>query len=165
MTDSEIVEFIETDEDTVALIDDEAYRLSSNDVQLHPQSEEDRIIILTAEEYYVAEVDENDWLVLPDNTPEFVREYISSETRERFADADVQDFPLDISFGYRNENVLENKAWRNEIIRPDTDLINSLPNIRTVSFKGQIHEDGTITITDMKFRPSRPASKVEFDLD
>ena len=112
----------------------------------------------------ISDIDENGWLILPEDTPTFVQEYISSETNKRFSDADIQDFPLEISFGYRNENVLENAAWRNEVIRPETDLIKSLPNIRTVSFEGHIHEDGTLTITDMKFRPSRPASKVEFDL-
>lgn len=164
MSDSETVEFMDADDETVALIDDEAYRLSSGDVQLHPQPENNELVILTADEYYVADIDENGWLILPEDTPTFVQEYISSETNKRFSDADIQDFPLEISFGYRNENVLENAAWRNEVIRPETDLIKSLPNIRTVSFEGHIHEDGTLTITDMKFRPSRPASKVEFDL-
>lgn len=153
------IEFMENDSTTVAIVDDEAYNVSGTDVEFHEN--EEGLILITAEDAYLAEYDEDGWLIVSEDTPEFVLEAID-ERDIRYADAEAYGFPVEISATLRSEDVVYDSAWRTEKLRPSMDIMDKINSITEATLTLEVTEDGEVRVTDLGLWPN--ASNVTIDI-
>lgn len=153
------IEFMDNESNTIAVVDDEAYNLSGTDVAFHEN--EEGLILITAEDAYLAEYDEDDWLIVSEDTPEFVLEALE-ENELRYADAEAYGFPVEINAGFRSDDVVYDSAWRQEKLRPSMDIMERINTITEVTLELEVSEDGEVRVTDLSLWPT--ASNVTVDI-
>lgn len=154
------VKFMSEGDTTVAIVDDEAYNLTGEDVALHRT--DDELYLLTADDYYTAEYDDDEWLVLEDDVPQPVLDKLDSE-EIRYADAEVEGFPVEIPVGFRSDDAVFRSAWQKEKLRPSMDVAEKIQgSIAEVTLTLEVDEDGSIVVTDVSLWPS--SSQVTVDL-
>lgn len=147
------VEFMDNGETTVAVIDDEAYNLSEGDVVFHETGDE--TLLITSGDVYRAEYDEDGWLILSEDTPEFVLEALD-ETEERYADADAYGFPIELDVGFRSDEAVFSSAWQTETLRPSMDVARRIDGvIKEVTLTIEVDENGEVTVTDVSLWPNK----------
>lgn len=154
------VEFMDNGDTTVAVVDDEAYNLSNDDVVFHQTTDE--VLLITVDDVYHAEYDEDEWIVLSEDVPEIVLEALDDE-EIRYADAEAYGFPVEINVGFRSDDAVFRSAWQKEKLRPSMDVAEQIQgSIAEVTLTLQVEETGGIVVTDVSLWPS--SSQVTVDL-
>lgn len=154
------VEFMENNGTTVAVIDGEAYNLSDGEVAIHET--DNSLVLITENDSYHAELDENGWVILSEDTPDSVLTKLDEEDL-RYADAEVTGFPAELDVGFRSDEAVYSSAWQNEVLRPSMDVAEEIDGaIREVKLTLEIEEDGSITVTDLGVWPNH--TDVEIDI-
>lgn len=154
------VEYLENGNSTVVVIDDTAYNLSGEEVIIHEV--EDGVLLITEDELYESTYDEDGWLIAPKNAPDFVLNAVEDEDI-RYADVDVEGFPIQLDASFRSDGGLPRAAWQREVIRPSMDIIDDIDGvIEEVTLTMTIESNGDITVTDVSVWPD--STSVSFDL-
>lgn len=155
------VEFMDNGETTVAVVDEEAYNLSGDDVAFH-EIEDGSTLLITADDVYHATYDEDEWMIVSDDVPEFVLEVLD-DAEIRYADAEAYGFPVEIDVGFRSDNAVFRSAWQKEKLRPSMDVAQNIQgSIAEVTLTLEVDENGGIVVTDLGLWPD--SSQVTVDL-
>lgn len=164
MTDTNMVEYVESDTGTVAIVDDDAYKLSSEtDVVLHEAEDSESILLITQDEVYVSEYDSDGWLIAPEGAPEYVMDFLDDQSI-RYAEADVYGYPIEFTVGFGSSpHTIYETAWQKEHMRPSSKVMDQIESsIQTVQLTIQVDSEANIQITDVSVFPDK--SSVTFDL-
>jgi hypothetical protein len=156
------IEFIEKSDESVVLLEDEAYRLSSEDIQIH-EANNGTVFIITSEDYYTGNFSDDGWFVPNEDLPDWVAEDIFSGEDLRVAKEDLEGTPVQLTVGYSGDHQVYRSGWQREVIRPDSELSENLPNIQSVRLVMDVRSDGSVVITDVQTHTSS-SHKVTFDL-
>jgi len=157
------VDFLEKDDQTVAVVGNEAYVVTEDTAQIH-KVDDGVFLLITSEEVYEVHYDTDRWMVMEDvdELPEHVQELLEDKG-ERYAEADVSGYPVEFTVGYGGEDNIFRAAWRNEKIRPSDSVAQSLQNeISEVQLDVIVDEDGHITVTGVDVWPD--SSSVSIDI-
>ena len=154
------VNFIDTDEHkTIAVVDEEAYNISSDEVVTHESN--GTVYVITTEDYYIGEYDEDGWLTFSEKIPKNIIDSLR-ENERRCADVESESFPIEFEVGYRSDNELYDTAWRQEILRPSSKEAKNLQNkITEVKLTIELSKDGCIHITDIRTWPDNSNVKID----
>jgi len=150
-------EHIQNDTNTIVAIEDEAYNLSNDEFAIHNGTES--TYILTTEEYYEVEYDEDGWMILSEDIPDSVSEKLD-EKDIRYADSEVEGFPIELPVSFRSDEAIFDSAWQQEKIRPSMSIMNEIDGaIKEVTLTLEIHSNGEIVVSDVNLWPSSPNVK------
>lgn len=159
MTEQNKVEFM--DDGNVAVVEDEAYTVSENSPVFHES--DDELFIISVGEYYRAEYDEDGWVVVDTDVPDFVIDALDSHEDKRYADADVQGYPIEFDVGFRSDDAVFRNAWQREVLRPSSPVAKEIQGlIKEVTLTIELNENGEMAVTDVSLWPDKP--DVSFDL-
>ena len=141
------VDFLQKDNSTVVIVEEEAYHLNEGEVEFHIT--DDGVIAVTHDDYYLLERDENDWYIVTEDVPECVLEELDN-ANERYADAEAEGWPVEFEVGVRTNNTIYNSSWQQEKIRPSSEVGRLLDNcLDEIQLEVSVEEHGEVTITDL----------------
>jgi hypothetical protein len=158
MTEQTEVEFV--NDGSVAVVGDEAYKLSEDSPVFHEN--DDELLIISVGEYYRAEYDENGWVVVDEDAPDFVTDALDSHPDKRYADADVQGYPIEFDVGFRSDEAVFSNAWQREVLRPASPIAKEIQGIiKEVKLTIEVEENGEVTVTDVGLWPDKSNVSLE----
>lgn len=153
---------IDDGEDTVAIYNGESMVVEKGEVKYFDGDEE--VVFATQNGVTVVPRDEDGWLVMSGDEPDRVAEFIREHEKERLGETDYSGLPGEFDVGFTRENALFDSAWRDEIVRPGSEVGQMLEDdpLQTVTLTIRITENMEMKVVDIDFWPSR--TDVEMDL-
>lgn len=161
-TQPEDVDFLEKDEKTIAVVDDEAYVVDEDTLQIHKVGESSFLLITLGEAYSV-KYDPEGWLFFDDSedVPQHIQELLE-DRGEKFAEADLSGYPVEFTVSYGGRGAVFESAWRNGKIRPSDPVAETLQDeLSEVILDMTVDEQGHITITDLEVWPESDSVAVD----
>jgi hypothetical protein len=163
MCTEQLVEYVEGDDSTVALVGDSAYKLTDESPLETHELGDDSLLVISRDEYYEVDESSNGWLIPSSEMPTEIVELLSDEFGHRVADWDIDGKDVSFDVGFRSDNSLYSSAWQSESVRPGSEVLETISDsIKEVTLTVELSEEGTLTVTDFELWPNN--SSVEVDI-